>query len=691
MAERVQVDLPGGPLVLETGDVARQAHGAVVLRYRDNVLLATVVAAEEPRPGQGFFPLTVEYRERFAASGRIPGSWLRREGRITEPEVLASRLADRTVRPLFPRGFLCETQLMLTVLSADEEVEPESLAITAGAAALAVSDVPWRGPVAGVRVARVHGEWVLFPTRREREAADLDLVVSSGPGGLVMVEGQGREAPEQQVIGALERADRAAREIAEAIADLASRAGREKRPHREPEAAEDLAARVAQELEAGVRDAVNEPAKRARRRRLAELFERWLADRGEEVAGREDEARELYGALVARVIRERIAREGTRIDGRGLEDVRPISCVVSWLPRPHGSAIFTRGETQALVSCTLGTGRDEQQVETLEGMRSERFLLHYNFPPYSVGEVRPLRGPGRREIGHGNLAHRAIEPVLPPPDDFPYTIRVVSDIAESNGSSSMATVCGATLALMDAGVPLRAPVAGVAMGLVHEGDDYHVLTDILGDEDHLGDMDFKVAGTREGVTAIQMDNKLGAIPREVLERALGQARAARLHILDEMARTLAEPRASLSPRAPRVTSLRIRRERIRELIGPGGRNVQEIQAATGVQVDIGEDGLVRVYARDQAGAAEAMRRIRHLTLEPEVGEVYRGEVILVRDFFAIVRLGASVEGVLHVSELDTRRVPRVGDVLSVGDMVDVRVLGVDEKGRIRLSRKEALR
>ncbi len=687
----VRVDLPGGDLVLETGEIARQADGAVVLRYRDNVLLATAVAADVPRPGQGFFPLTVEYRERLAASGRIPGSWLRREGRITDPEVLASRLADRTVRPLFPPGFLCETQVMLTVLSADEEVAPESLAITAASAALAVSDIPWDGPVAGVRIARVHGEWVTFPSRGERAVADLDLVVSSGPGGLVMVEGEGREAREQQVISALERGDRVARRIAAAIGELAASAGREKRPHREPVPDGDLAARLDRDLEKAVRAALDEDGKRARRARLAEAFERWAAEREADLAGREEEARELYGRLVARVTRERIAREGRRPDGRGPDDVRPISGTVSWLPRPHGSAIFTRGETQALVSCTLGTGRDEQQVETLEGLSSERFLLHYNFPPYSVGEVRPLRGPGRREIGHGTLARRALEPVLPPPDEFPYTIRVVSDIAESNGSSSMATVCGATLALMDAGVPLRAPVAGVAMGLVREGEDYHVLTDILGDEDHLGDMDFKVAGTREGITAIQMDNKLGAVPRAVLEGALERARAARLHILDEMAKILPAPREHLPPGAPRVTSLRIRRERIRDLVGPGGRNVQEIQAATGVQVDIGRDGLVRVYARDRAAAAEAMRRIRHLTLEPEVGEIYRGEVVLVRDTFAIVRLGASVEGVLHVSELDRKRVPRVGDLLSPGDAVDVRVLGVDEKGRIRLSRKEALR
>ena len=688
--ERVQVNLPGGELVLETGGIARQADGAVVLRYRDNVLLATAVAAGEPRPGQGFFPLSVEYRERLAASGRIPGSWLRREGRITDREVLASRLADRSVRPLFPGEFLCETQLMVTVLSADEEVEPESLAITAGAAALAISDIPWNGPVAGVRIARVHGEWIVFPGRREREVADLDLVVSSGPAGLVMVEGQGREAPESQVISALERADRVARQIADAIADLAGRVGRPKRALPPAARDEDLASRIDGELGAAVREAVTIPGKRERRRRIAGILDEWIAAAGDVLAGREDEAREAYHALVARTIRQRIAREGKRIDGRGLADVRPISCAVSWLPRPHGSAIFTRGETQALVSCTLGTGRDEQQVETLEGMRSERFLLHYNFPPYSVGEVRPLRGPGRREIGHGNLAHRALEAVLPAPDDFPYTIRVVSDIAESNGSSSMATVCGASLALMDAGVPLRAPVAGIAMGLVREEGEFHVLTDILGDEDHLGDMDFKVAGTREGVTAIQMDNKLGSIPREVLVRALDQAREARLHVLDEMAKVLPAPRETLSPRAPRITSLRIRRERIRELIGPGGRNVQEIRAATGVEIDIGHDGLVRIYARDQAGAAEALRRIRHLTLEPEVGEVYRGEVIVVRDHFAIVRLGASVEGVLHVSEVDRRRIPRVGDVLSVGDSIDVRVLGVDERGRIRLSRREAL-
>jgi polyribonucleotide nucleotidyltransferase len=686
----LELDVPGGPIRIETGRVARQADGAVILRQGDTVLLATAVAAPEPRPGQGFFPLTVEYRERMAASGRIPGSYLRREGRITDREVLVSRLADRTVRPLFPEGFLCDTQVMLTVLSADADLEPEALAIFGAAAALHVSDIPWQGPVAGVRIARAEGRWHVFPTRGVRERAELDLVVSSGPSGLVMVEGEAREVEEDVVVDALSRAERVCSALGEGLELICRQTGRVKREHRPAAPDDELAAAARERIEGRVVRAAELADKQQRRDALAELEQEARDALSERWREREEELAAAIQREIKRTIRRRIAIDGRRPDGRRPEQIRSIDCEVGWLPRCHGSAIFTRGETQALVSCTLGTSRDEQRQETLEGEHHDAFLLHYNFPPYSVGETRPLRGPGRREIGHGNLAHRALRPLLPGPEPFPYTIRLVSDIAESNGSSSMATVCGGSLALMDAGVPVPRAVAGIAMGLIREEDSYVVLSDILGDEDHLGDMDFKVAGTRTGITAIQMDNKLGSIPAEVMERALSQARSGREHILDRMDETLAEARADVAEHAPRVTFLRIRPERIGDLIGPGGQRIQEIQSVYDCRIDVAEDGAVRIYAQDAAAARRARQRIQALTLVPEQGKVYRGRVTMVRDFFAVLRLGETEEGRLHVSELDNRRVPRVQDVLSEGDEVLVRVQGVDRQGRIVLSRKAAL-
>lgn len=685
-----KIEWPGGNLILETGRLARQADGAVVLRHRETVILATAVAAADPRPGADFFPLTVEYRERLAASGRIPGAYGRREGRITDGEVLTSRLVDRTVRPLFSDGYFNEVQVLLTVLSADGEVAPEGLAILGAAAALHLSGIPWNGPVAGVRIARAWGEWHLFPTRAQRAAADLDLVVSSGTKGLVMVEGEAQEVPESVVLQALERGEKACRELCAALDRLRAAAGKKGIPFVPPATDKVLGERVREGGEAGLVRALEVSGKQGRHEALDVWKQEILAGLAGEFPEREADLTAACEDLVRTTIRRRIVHEGRRLDGRGPADIRPIWGEVGWLPRCHGSAVFTRGETQALVSCTLGTGRDEQRVETLEGEISRRFLLHYNFPPFSVGETRPLRAPGRREIGHGNLAYRALHPVLPPVESFPYTVRLVSDIAESNGSSSMATVCGGCLALMDAGVPIHRPVAGIAMGLIQEEGRTAILSDILGDEDHLGDMDFKVAGTSAGITAIQMDNKLGAVPSDLMAAALEQAREGRLHILGAMADVLAAVRPNLAPNAPRIVSVRIRPERIRDVIGSGGRTIQEIQAVTGATVDVSDDGLVRIYSSEAAGAAEALRRIRHLTLEPEVGKVYRGEVILVRDFFAIVRLGASLEGKLHVSELENRRVDKVGSVLREGDEVKVRVLGVDRQGKIVLSRRAAL-
>ena len=682
----ITVETPGGDIHLETGRIARQADGAVVLRFRQTVILATAVAAPEPRPGVGFFPLTVEYREKLSAAGRIPGSYFRREGRITDAEVLVSRLVDRTIRPLFPKGFACETQVLLTVLSADEEVEPSGLAIVAAAAALEVSDIPFGAPAAGVRIARHAGQWSVFPSRRQRLGAEVDLVVSASEQGLIMVEGEARQASEERVMAALTRGAEVCRSLAGGIGELGRRVGRARRPWSPPPIDETLAAEVAAAAAEPISRAFGSGSKAERRARLDQARREVAAGHPERV----EEAAALFDGEVSRYLRRAIVLEQRRPDGREPEEIRPISGEAGWLPRPHGSAIFTRGETQALVTCTLGTVGDEQRYETLEGSASQRFLLHYNFPPYSVGEVRPQRGPGRREIGHGDLAHRALSPVLPSADDFAYTIRLVSDISESNGSSSMATVCGGCLALMDAGVPISAPVAGIAMGLIHEADRYVVLSDILGEEDHLGDMDFKVAGTRQGVTAIQMDNKLGALPEQVLSEALEQARRGREHILGEMEKILDSPREDLAASAPRVQTLRIRPERIGAVIGPGGKTIQEIQANASCRVDIRDDGLVRIYSDDAIGARKARSRIEALTLEPEVGRVYTGKVIVVRDFFAVVQIAPHVEGRLHVSEVENRRVGKVGDVLSVGDETQVRVQGVDRQGRIVLSRRAAM-
>ncbi len=684
----VRIETPAGGIGIETGRIARQADGAVVVRQGETVLLATAVSTT-PRAGLDFFPLTVEYREKMSAAGRIPGSYLRREARISDHEVIASRLADRTIRPFFPTAYRADTQVLMTVLSADREVEPASLSILAAAAALQVSDIPWQGPVTGLRIAHTASGWKIFPTRAERAGAELDLVVAAGREGLIMVEGEAREASEGRVREALRRAEAFAAGMLDALEELAARVSRPRRTVEMPVLDEALERALAEVAGEELAEAVALAEKRHRAAAIARVRGQTLARLAPQFPQRDAEVDAAFAAQVKAVIRRRICQDGVRPDGRGVSDIRPIWGEVSWLPRSHGSAIFTRGETQALVSCTLGSASDEQRVETLEGQHLERFLLHYNFPPYSVGETRPLRGPGRREIGHGTLAHRALAPLLPAFEDFAYTIRLLSEISESNGSSSMATVCGGCLALMDAGVPLTAPVAGIAMGLIREEGEYTVLSDILGEEDHLGDMDFKICGTRAGITAIQMDNKLGALPAEVLEKALEQARVGRLHILDEMAKVLAQPREEVADAAPRIVSLMIRPERIRDVIGQGGRTIQELQSRTGSRIDINDKGLVRIYAKDREGALKARRRVEELTIEPEIGKVYRGRVVLVRDFFAIVGLGGSVEGKLHVSEIEQGRTARVQDVLGKGDEVVVRVMGVDKQGRIVLSRRAA--
>ena len=692
---RESVGVAGRNIVLETGRMARQADGAVVVRCGDTAVLVTAVGATDPRPGMDFFPLTVEYRDRFAAAGRIPGARGRRESRPEDAEILTSRVIDRSIRPLFPDGYRAEVQILVTVLSAEPDVEPGPLALIGASAALHVSDIPWAGPVAGGRFCRHGNTLAAFPTIGERSAADLDLSVSVGPQGLVMVEGEGQEIPDEDVVRALVEAERQLQPLLKAQDRLRDAAGREKRPFAAPSLPEAVLEAAEGHREA-VRAALDTPEKRARRDALR-AAERAATAAMAETLGDEYDAAATAAALSALRYQEarRLILSGRRMDGRGHEDVRPISIEAGLLARTHGSALFTRGETQALATVTLGTSGDKLPRTHLFGDTKERFFLHYNFPPFSVGETRPIRGPGRREIGHGMLAERALRVVLPPEDAFPYTVRVVSDILESNGSSSMATVCGGCLALMDAGVPITRPVAGVAMGLVkgtsaQEAVDVAVLTDILGDEDHIGDMDFKVCGTAEGVTALQMDIKMEGLDEALLVRAMEQARRGRAHVLAEMARALAAPRESLSPHAPRLLSIRIRPERIRDVIGPGGSTIRGIIEETGATVDVQQDGLVRVASSDVAGAREAMARIEQLTAEAEVGAVYAAVARTVRDVVAFVELFPGTEGVLHVSELAPERVDKVSDVVRVGDIVNVRVLGVDAKGRIRVSRKDAL-
>jgi len=688
--KRETLSLSGTEITLETGQIARQADAAVIVSQGETMILATVVGARKAREGIDFFPLTVDYREGKWAAGKFPGGFLKREGRTTDHEVLACRLADRSIRPLFPDGYRNETQVIVTTLSCGPDIDPSVLALLGVPLALHISDIPWNGPAAGVRVARVNGDLVVNPTEGDRAKADLELVVTSGPDGMSMVEGEAMEVPEAEVAQALFFAQDA---VAPALALMnrwREELGREKRPFEPPEKNEELAGKLRELAEAPLKTAVRTPVKQERKLAVDAVKERVLADLCTDDPELATEAASLFGDLHHDVVRQMIAREGVRIDGRPLDKVRPIDCRVSWLPRTHGSAVFTRGETQALVTATLGTSRDRQMVETLFGEEHHAFMLHYNFPPYSVGETRPVRGPGRREIGHGNLARRALQPVLPTEADFPYAIRVVSEISESNGSSSMATVCGGCLALMDAGVPISSPVAGIAMGLIQEDGEIHVLTDILGDEDHLGDMDFKVTGTESGVTALQMDNKVGGLDRSILDRALTQAQTARLHILGEMAKALPTPREELKDNAPRVMSHRINPARIRDLIGKGGKTIQEIQETYKVKIDIDDDGLVRLYAEDGALGSQAMARVRRITDDPEVGKVYRGEVVSVKDFGAFVRILDSTEGLVHISELDTERVQQTSDVVREGEKILVRVLGVDDRGKLKLSRREAL-
>jgi polyribonucleotide nucleotidyltransferase len=683
-------------IVLESGKIAKQADGAIWIRQGDSVVLVTAVSAKEKKEGLDFFPLTVDYQEKLAASGRIPGSFFRREGRPTEKETLSSRIIDRSCRPLFPEGYQNETQIIATVLSFDPDADTDVLALTGASAALTASDIPFDGPIAGVRVARVDGRFVAYPSYEERERADLEIVMAASRDAIVMVEGGAAEAPEDVMIEALLFGQQAVQPLLDAQEELARELGKtEKRSFEPPQVDEELRAKFRELAWGPISEAyaIAEKAERyaalsaARKAALAEMKEQL----GETYFLRERELKAYFEDFKYEYMRKMIVEQGVRIAGRKHDEIRPIWCEVGSLPRVHGSSIFTRGETQAICTATLGTGEDEQRIESLTGMHFKRFMLHYNFPPYSVGEVKFLRSPGRREIGHGALAERALRYVMPKEDEFPYVTRVTSDITESNGSSSMATVCGGTLALMDAGVPIKAPVAGIAMGLIKEGEKIAILSDILGDEDHLGDMDFKVCGTRNGITSIQMDIKISGVTKEILQRALEQARQGRLHILEKMLQVLPEPRKEISRWAPRITTIKIRPERIKDVIGPGGKVVRDIIARTGCSIDIQDDGTINIASPNAAKVEEAIQMIRNLTQEAEIGKTYLGTVRRIVEFGAFVELFPGTDGLVHISELSDQRVKNVSDVLSEGDEVLVKVLSIDRQGKIRLSRKEALR
>jgi polyribonucleotide nucleotidyltransferase len=687
--QRVELEWGGRKLVLESGKMARQADGAVVATYGETTVLATVVSVREPKPGQDFFPLTVNYQERYYASGRIPGGFFKREGRPTEKETLTSRLIDRPIRPLFAEGYRNETQVVVTVLSHDLENDPDIVGMVAASAALTLSGVPFMGPVGAARVGYINGSYVLNPTLDQIKDANLDLVVAGTADAVLMVESEARELPEDVMLGAVMFGHRSFQPVIDAVIRLAERAAKEPRPH-EVEDQSELYRRIKDIVADELGRAYSITAKAERRDTIDAIkakVKETLCPPGAENAPSAQLVNDLFKKVESEIVRGRILEEKRRIDGRDLVTVRPIVCEVGLLPRTHGSALFTRGETQALVVTTLGTGEDEQMIDGLEGLRDETFMLHYNFPPYSVGEAGRMGSPGRREIGHGKLAWRAIHPMLPAAHEFPYTLRVVSEITESNGSSSMATVCGTSLALMDAGVPLKAPVAGIAMGLIKEGDRFAVLSDILGDEDHLGDMDFKVAGTARGVTSLQMDIKIQGITEEIMYTALDQAKHGRLHILGEMNKALGHARAELDEHAPRIEVLKIPVDKIREVIGSGGKVIREIVEKTGAKINVEDDGTVKVASSKAESIRAAIKWIQGIAAEPEPGQIYQGTVVKIVEFGAFVNFFGSRDGLVHVSQLAPQRVANVKDVVKEGDKVYVKFMGMDERGKVRLSMK----
>ncbi len=691
MIIRKSTEINGKTLTLETGRMAKQADGAVLVQYGDTMVLVTAVASKESSEDRGFFPLSVEYREKMFSAGRIPGGFIKREGRPSEKEILSARLIDRPIRPLFPDTFLFETQIIASVLSMDKENDPDVLAGLGASAALVISDIPFAGPIATVRVARIGGEFVINPTITQMEEADLELVVSGSEDSIAMVEGEAKEVSEDDLLQAISAAHEAIKKLIDLQKEILNELNVVKREIPQPELPEGLEQRVLEMGEPKVAEAIKIQEKSERQNALRAVKDEIIEALEEEFPETGKKIGAILHDIEKKLVREMVLETNVRLDGRGLRDVRPITCEVSVLPRTHGSALFTRGQTQALGVVTLGTKGDEQIIDALEGESSKRYLLHYNFPPFCTGEAKPIRGVSRREIGHGNLAERALKTVIPPQEEFPYTIRIVSEVLESNGSSSMATVCAGSLALMDAGVPVKRTVAGIAMGLIKKDDKIAILSDILGDEDHIGDMDFKVAGTANGITAVQMDIKIEGISQEIMAQALQQAKEGRSHIMQKMEEVLSEPKPEISRWAPRILEFHIPIDKIGAVIGPGGKTIRAIIEKTGVQIDIDDDGKVTVASPDSAEAEEARTIIEGMVEEPEVGRAYKGVVRRVRDFGAFVEFMPGKEGMVHISELELSRTNKVTDVVKEGDEIDVVVKSIGNDGKIALSRREYLR
>ena len=682
-----EINWGGKKLTLETGRVARQADGAVMLTCGETVILATAVAAKQAKPDMDFFPLTVNYQEKYYAAGKIPGGYFKREARPTEAETLISRLIDRPIRPLFPSSFRNETQVLPTVISYDKENDPEALALIASSAALAISGIPFMGPVAAAKVGMIDGEFVLNPTKEQIKSSQLELIVAGTEDAVLMVESEASGLTEKQMLDAVKFGHDKAKEVINLIKEFAKEAGKERWKIEEKDYSE-LKNKISSAVADDLQKAFDESDKQIRTGLISTAKEKVTAMFEGDDTYSKVEISDQFKSVEKKIVRTQILKDAKRIDRRKLNEVRNIKCEVGILPKVHGSALFTRGETQALVVTTLGTSDDEQRLETLDGAERSRFMLHYNFPPYSVGEVGRI-GTGRREIGHGKLAWRAINSSLPSKEEFPYTFRIVSEITESNGSSSMATVCGASLALMDAGVPIKTPIAGIAMGLIKEGDDYSILSDILGDEDHLGDMDFKVAGTKDGITSLQMDIKITGITFEIMEKALDQAKEGRIHILGEMAKALTESRKELSKNTPKMERIQVDKKDIAAVIGKGGATIREIVELSGAKLDINDDGMVTIAAADEESRMKAVQMVKDIVAKPEMGKIYKGKVVKIMEFGAFVNFLGKQDGLVHISQLAAKRVENVSDVVKEGDEVSVKVVGFD-RGKVKLSMKEAL-
>ncbi|MEE8540941.1 MAG: polyribonucleotide nucleotidyltransferase [Desulfobacterales bacterium] len=686
----LKTELGGKTLSIQSGKVAKQASGSVVVQYGETIVMVNVVSADEERK-MDFLPLTVEYQEKIYAAGRIPGNYFRREvGRPSEKETLTARLIDRPIRPLFPKNYRNETQVIATVLSMDQENDPDTLAMIGASAALEISDIPFAGPIGCVRVGRVDGKLVINPAISEWEDSDLNIIVAGSKTGVVMVEGGANIVSEAEMLEAIFFGHQEIQPVIELQEKLKSMVGKEKRPFVPPQKDAELVKQIETAAATPIYEVLQIPEKIERNKALHKVKSEILDPIIAEDEDRKDEIKEIFKDLHKTIARNLILKEGRRIDNRKFDEIRPITCEVGILPRPHGSGLFTRGETQVLGVLTLGSGLDEQRVETLAGSEFRPFMLHYNFPPFSVGEVKRMLGPSRRDVGHGGLSTRAIEKILPPKEEFDYTIRLVSEVLESNGSSSMGTVCAGVLALMDGGVPIKEPVSGIAMGLIKEAEQIVILSDILGDEDHTGDMDFKVAGTRDGITALQMDIKIHELSRDIMQRALEQAREGRLHILDKMLQVLEGPRQELSPYAPQISVIKISPDKIRDIIGPGGKNIRAIQSESNTRIEVDDDGQVKISAFSLEEMETAIRLVGEITAEPEVGKIYEGKVVKIMDFGAFVQILPGTDGLVHISQLAEQRVRKVTDVVNEGDVIKVKVLEVGRDGKIRLSLKAAL-